>query len=393
MSYEQQLPPNNSPAELLECLVRPAPTVIALEGGPCSGKTTLMAAVAEKSGELDFPLELVPEVATERIAGLQNKGVSITEMAENDRPAYLKFEQGVIGTVLANIERAKAIRRGTNAVILVDRADIASYVTEEEYRQILDDLRWEKPPLQSVVDKVVFLPSVACERPELYAKLAGTNSSRLEATAEDAAAVSAANLREVQTHPELEISWGGDFKDKVGRLAAALLQPELEGEIKQSVPAADAEEFCHAAEARGDLLNVISIEQSYYQMDGREFRLRSSTCSDGARYYHFTVKSGDGVVRGELQRSLTRQDYELLGRAGNQLGNAVSKQRHVILDEPNSPGRRCLWFADRYIEPNLDHWHFETEVDNEAEAKELDKVYAATRQRATESARSLAFIS
>lgn len=371
---------------LLEELMQPTPKVAVIEGGPCSGKSTLLTALGTKASALGQPLVVIPEAASEYIAGLQAEGRDMKDLMENDRPAYLQLESDILGTTVARIEAARLKHVGTDSVVVVDRADIGSYVTDNEYQQILAGLKLDRPPIYSLADKVIFLPSVANENPELYAKLVSTNPARYEASAAEAARVSDANLAAVASHPELEVAWGGDFDAKIGRLVLALLQPELEGEVKLAVPALAAEQYIREARQRGDKLNVMTITQSYHELAGQEFRLR---LTDSAyRHYHLTIKTGSGAVRQELQRSLTLEQYKLLKHA-RQIGQTLVKQRHVVLDPPEADGHRRLWFADNYAAPELPYWHFETEVADEAEASAVASSHP-DRERVTSSARALA---
>jgi hypothetical protein len=376
--------------ELLEELMAPQPVVIGLEGGPCSGKTTLTNEIAAQAERLDRPFVALPEAATHHIEKVMAEGKTIPELAAHDRPGYLEFQRDVLRTIVTNIERAKTVHAGTNAILLIDRPDIGAYVTPDEYRQVLDELGYAKAPIHALVDKLVFLPSVASEQPALYADLRTTNRARYETSADEAAAVCAANLRAVQTHPELEVAWGGEFTEKIKHLAAMVLQPELEGEIKQGVPNADAEAFIRKAIQNGNLLNILTIGQSYHDLGGQEFRLRQSSGDDGGMHYYLTIKTGEGAFRHELQRALAEDEYELLQRA-KRIGNALLKLRHVVLDDADESGRRRLWFADRYIEPELPEWHFETEVKDDTELEELTARYGTARRRVTESAKALIF--
>lgn len=383
-------PENQRQQELLEELMAPRPIVIGLEGGPCSGKTTLTNEIALQAEVLDRPFAALPEAATHHIEKIMAAGKTIPDLAVYDRRGYLEFQKDVLGTIIGNIERAKTVHAGTDAILLIDRPDIGAYVTAEEYGQVLGQLGHAQVPIHTLVDRLIFLPSVASEQPELYAELRGGNAARYETSAEEAAAVCAANLAAVRTHPELEIAWGGEFSEKIRHLAALVLQPELEGEIKQGVPNGEAEAFIRDAEARGNLINTLAMTQSYHELGGQEFRLRRSKGEDGSLHYFFTVKTGEGAFRHELQRGLSEEEYELLRRA-KRIGNALLKLRHVVLDDADETGRRRLWFADRYTQPELPDWHFETEVKDEAELQMLTARYRATRYRVVESAKALIF--
>lgn len=374
--------------DLVEGLLAPQPTVIGLEGGPCSGKTTLSAAIAAGAAEIGRPVVIVPEAASEHLARLSASGRTLGELAVHDRPAYVAFERDVLGTIIARLEQTRQAHVGTDAIVVADRVDIGAYVSHAEHRQLFTHFGLWRPPMYDLVDKVIFLPSVASERPDLYGDLRGTNKDRVEVSADVAAGVCAANLQAVRRHPELQVAWGGDFGNKIRRLAEAVLHPEVEGEVKLGVSPAEAKAFLDKAAQTGGLLNDMTIYQSYHQLGGQEFRLRESTSVEGTDRF-FTVKTGQGALRRELQRTLNQEQLTLLGRA-QRLGRTLVKQRFVVLDDSQPDGRRRLWYADNYRSPGIDEWHFETEVEDEAEAKQIAAQYP-TRRRITESAKELIF--
>ncbi|MEO6761094.1 MAG: hypothetical protein ABI220_01805 [Candidatus Saccharimonadales bacterium] len=375
--------------QLVETLIAPQPVVIGLEGGPCSGKTTLAEEVCSRSEADGRAVVVIPEAATIHISRLAALGKTMPEVIAN-RPAFLQLQRDILGTIIDNISRAKLGAAGTDTIILVDRPDVGGYITSEEYKTVLEDVGQTMPPIHSLVDKLIFLPSVATESPERYAALQGTNTARYETSAEVAAAVGAANLRAIKTHPELYVAWGGSFPDKVRSLAAMILSPEIEGEIKQAVPNEAAETFLGESSNKGNLLNTMEITQSYYKSRFSNYRLRTSRGDDGFVHRYFTVKQGEGVFRNELQRSLDENQYQLLAR-GQRVGRVLHKLRHVILDDEDVVGKRRLWFADKYTGPYLSEWHFETGVDTRAEAQALQVAYAGTRRAVIESAKALIF--
>lgn len=378
-----------SQTELLERLLEPRPTVIAAEGGPCSGKSTLAREVERQSAEFGRPVEVLPEAATEHLTILEAKGISPSYLMQHDRPGWVAFERDVLGTIYSRIRGALDAHAGTDAIILADRADIRSYVTTEEHRQVLADLGEGARPLDSLVDAVVFLPSVASEVPGKYRELQKTNGARYESSAEEAAAVSDANLRAVGTHPELEVAWGGDFQAKIKRLARMILHPEEENEIKQGVPDEQARAYVNQASRAGNLLNIITMQQSYHRLGDTDFRLRASRTADGQIFRHFSVKTGEGAFRTELRRTLDRETYLTL-RTAPQLGQTLLKTRHVVLDPVDSSGKRRLWYADKYESPDLSEWHFETGVENQAEIDELNMLYDGLRRQIHGTAQMLA---
>jgi len=371
--------------ELLEKLLQPQPTVIAIEGGPCGGKSTVLAEIERQAEGIDRPVVIIPEVATFSIEELKRTGHTVPELAQNNRPAFLEFQQNILAGIITEIEAKKDEYRYANAIIVIDRCDIGAYVTPEEYRIILDNLEKETSPLHEYVDRVYYLPSVAREDPKKYEALKHTNTERYE-EADTAIATCEANLWAVAAHPELHISWGGEFTEKMRRVVQGILQPELEGEIKQAVSHPDAVDILGASE----VLCMHGIYQSYHKLQGQEFRLRKQQ-SLGARSFFLTIKQGEGVLRTEIQRRITADEYKVLQQAPR-LGNELYKTRYTLLDTADSDGRRRLWNADTYEQPPIPQWHFETDVETEAEADELDLLYEGIRKRITTSARDLIYM-
>jgi len=384
-----ELHPNNetyvNQQELLERLLQPQPTVIAIEGGPCGGKSTLLAEIERQAEGVNRQVVIIPEVATPHIEELKRAGFTVPELAQNNRPGFLEFQQNILAGIIAEIEAKKDEYKDTDAIIVMDRCDIGAYVTPEENKLILRNLERVISPLHEHVDKIYYLPSVAREDPEKYDRLKHTNTGRYE-EAGAAIATCEANLWAVSAHPELHISWGGEFAEKMRRVAQSILQPELEWEIKQSVSHPDAINILEVSE----ILCMHGIYQSYHELQGQEFRLRKQQ-SLGARSFFLTIKRGEGVRRTEVQRRITADEYEML-RQVPRLGNELYKTRYTLLDTPDGDGRRRLWNADTYEQPYIPRWHFETDVETEAEADELDLLYKGIRKRVTTSARDLIYI-
>lgn len=391
MSEQLHTPEYQPQRELLEQLLSPQPTVVGLEGGPCSGKTTLMGEIERQASETGQTVVLLPEAATQHIERLQAVGRNVLELAANNRPAYVAFQKDVMRTIVDTIQNAKREHAGTDAVIVIDRPDLGAYVTPQEHREIYGSVGLTKPPIHTLVDKLIFMPSVACEDPEAYDRLRRTNSARLEASAEEAAKVSNNNLRAIKTHPELHIAWGGDFQAKMRCLAAAALEPETEGEIKLAVKSWDADELLIVRSSLNWLSNK-EMFQSYHVLDDISFRLRESYEKRGRDYgdYFLTVKTGVGPLRREVQRRLTQEKYLLL-KAVQQEGNELHKRRTTVLDRSDETGRRRQWFVDEYYGLAEPTWHAETDVYDQEEYDEVAKQYQWLGKPTLESAKTLIF--
>lgn len=373
--------------EKIENHIQQQAVVIGFEGGPCGGKTSLLENVRKTAEQLGKTVLIIPETASIFIESLSSSGKNIADLATRDRPAYLEFQEKIVRTIFDKIETAKTQLSGSNAVIVIDRPDIGAYVTKEEYRRILQSIGRDKSPIHSHIDKLIYLPSVATTNPALYDELRHNNRSRYETSAEEAKSVCARNLEAVRTHPELEIAWGGDFGQTIKRLTDFVLNPHTESEIKQHVGSVDAEAYLDEANERKNLLHTMHIRQSYHQYQDRDFRLRRTACEDGVIHHHLTIKTGGGITRTEHQINIPEETYYELSEH-KLIGRAIQKFRHIILDLPDRTNARRMWYADKYHEPFVPDWYFETSVFDETEASKLDMSYPH-RHRVVEDTKTL----
>lgn len=361
MSEYRSSPEYQTQREILSELHKPHPTVIAIEGGPCSGKTTLMERLGTAGGERQ--VVFLPEAATEHIAALQAQNVDIAQLPDKDRAGWLRLERDILSTIVDNIEQARETYAGTDAIIVTDRCDIGAYVTHEEHMQLLNELGLCMPPMLSHVDQLYFLPSLARIDPDRYDEIHRSNPARVE-SASRAQQVCARNLESVSRHPELHISWGGDFEETLRHLTGSILQPELESEIKlQPLPGEDA-----MAAFLGDSHEIgrSAIVQTYHELDGAAFRLREVMTEYGERLRYFTSKTGEGVHRREVQRQVDEMTYSLLGRCPR-VGEPLLKERTLMLRDERS-GKKRAWACDRYFDRRIGEWNIETDVRDETEA-------------------------
>lgn len=357
--------------ELLEQLLAPQPTVIGIEGGPCSGKTTLVEQLAARAATSDRPLVVLPEAATQHIAKLETAGLSVADLAARDREGFVAFETDVLRTIIQQIGAAKERYGGTDAIIVADRVDIGAYLTDAEHRRVLTSLGLDMPPMLSMVDQLYYLPTVARESITRYDELKATNRARYE-TGKQAIATCEANLQAVARHPELHVLWGGDFTEKIAGATEAIFEPEAETELKQSwKDAGMIMREVAMAERKRLMLGMSRIEQSYHECDGRELRLRRLTTEQGETLRYLTVKTGSGLKRHEVQRNISAETFGAL-KALPQLGRMLHKLRYNFLKKDfDSTQSVRQWTADFYCDPHLQRWEVEISVHDEQEAASL----------------------
>lgn len=350
--------------EAIQQLLKPQPTVIAIEGGPCSGKTTLMERLKNQAGERQ--IVCLPEAATEHILRLAEQGVDVSHIEQHDRPAWVEFEKAVLGSIVSSIDEARELYADTDAVIVIDRCDIGAYVTEDEYLEIQKDIGLEVPPMLSHVDQLYYLPSVASIDPVIYHRERANNPARLEPLAK-AQAVCGRNLEAVGRHPELHIAWGGEFNQTINRLVSSILYPEGEGEIKVK-PHQDSEPTQRFFE-KGVVVSQAAIEQTYYELDGTVFRLRRTITDKGEELFFFTIKTGEGVHRHEVQRRIDSNTFRSLSHC-SRVGEPLVKERSMVLMDDGGTKKRA-WALDRYFDRRLPEWNIETDVETDDEAASI----------------------
>lgn len=145
---------------------------IAITGGACSGKTTLLNKLKEQGKTFcGYRMLYIPEAATM----LTNSNVCF----ENDPYEYQK---AILNTQLSleNIfaEYAKSLK--SNTCIISDRGtlDGAAYLGDEQFNELLNEVGISKQQLSGKYDGVLYLVSAAIGAEEHYGD--ATNATRRE---------------------------------------------------------------------------------------------------------------------------------------------------------------------------------------------------------------------
>lgn len=355
--------------EVLERLTAPQPIVVSPEGGPCSGKTTWVehaVAHAEKIGRNVVVLE---EAAGKHINALPGGAEEFVQYLQNDRARFVEIEIAILKDIVESIKAAREKYKGTDTLIITDRASIKAYVSDEEYAQILDAVGHLQSPHVSLVDIMIYLPSVVRESESKYEELKRTNAARYE-TVEEARRVCEANFEAIKDHPELHVFWGGSFEDKIIDATELVMNPNREIEAKfEPSSSGSVEAMLESKMQAGDYITSAKIEQSYHVLGDIEYRLRKNTNENGSVVYYCsfkTVISGD--EKQEIRQTISQADYELL--AEQTCIGQLEKIRHSFFHTDESTGKKRVWVADEYnYEERL--WNLEIEVTS---VEELDSV-------------------
>lgn len=189
------------------------PFVIALTGGPCAGKTTLLDRLRKADTLAGRKLLFVPEAATI----LVGRGYVIGE----DVPAF-QTEVLRLQLELEGEARARAATLEAPCVIVCDRGtlDGAGYCSPEVFSGIIATFDQTRESLAQRYDLVVHLVSAAVEASEAYTT--GNNAARIETLAE--AIAQEHRTRDAWAgHPRrVIVESPGTFEEKIGAAIEAM---------------------------------------------------------------------------------------------------------------------------------------------------------------------------
>lgn len=302
---------------------------INIEGGPCGGKTTALAAVCEWCQNHGYTPIIVPESATHLI----NSGF---------QPGSLPFQRLVLENMLHDIKlRMNAIDELsiTKAVLVFDSglARGLAYVPEEEFIEALTAVGLSLVAARDIYDGVIFLDSAAVGAESYYT--VDNNSARRE-TLEEARAVNERTReawRGTQHLYPIENLPGQSFEQKITRakqaLARSLGEPEpLEKERKFLLNDFDPNMLA-------DVSTPIDVRQTYLEnMTGDAERVRARGQNDHYLFFHTIKKQISPGVTNEFDQLIGRDEYDRL------LIREVSKKLPIVKT------RRCVIADGRYLE-------------------------------------------
>ena len=167
------------------------PFVIALTGGPCAGKTTLLELLRQRQTMCGRKLLFVPEAATI----LVGRGFVIGENVREFQTETLRLQ-----LQLEAQARKQAAQLGQPCAIICDRGtlDGAGYCTPAVFADILRDCGRSRTELARSYDLVIHLVSTAVEAPDAYT--VSNNEARHESL-EEAIAQEHRTFAAWQDHP------------------------------------------------------------------------------------------------------------------------------------------------------------------------------------------------
>ena len=308
--------------------VKDGPTEVVITGGPCAGKTTGLAYLAEKLRERGFRVFTTPEVSTTlTTGGLHNIG----ELQLTDRQAYYATQREFVlmqRDLRARFQGLAACLPDERCVILHDRAemDTASYLTGKEWRALCRELQLDAAEIRDSYDAVIHMVTVARDAPELYNL--ESNPARQELDAAAAVAADEATLAAWIGHPRLRIiDNSSDFSTKLNRVLRVVLdalgEPELVrcrrfllAEAPRSHPA-----LARARAVESEQVYLTSVDPS------REVRLRRRA-EEGQTTYSRVERRITPGLEYEHEEGISAVEYARLLLSRDTSRQALRKTRY-----------------------------------------------------------------
>ncbi len=312
-------------------------TIIALTGGPASGKTTGIAKLVDMLTNRGYKVLVSPESATKLI----NAGVRPWELGSD------LFQEQVLSDTLINltylIKAARAYRAlGFKVVIICDRGamDGKAYTTPDKFKTLVDGMGFKVRDIcENLYHAVIHLRTTALGKEEFYSL--ENNSARTE-TPEQARELDQKTLEAWQRHhhPRV-IDNSTDFDEKINRLlrevCAILGDPEpLEIEQKFLIKIPDIASFpVHTTES--------SIIQDYLlpNEQGETPRLRARSDGESTSYFYTVKRDVRPGVRFETERMIGKREYEELLNLKDPACGTIKKRRV------------CFFYENQFVEVDL----------------------------------------
>jgi len=324
---------------------------IVLTGGPCAGKTSVLAPAREHLEKLGVKTFIVPEVATLAIGG----GIRFQDIDEDNigeiQRGLMELQVKLEDTFIRPAQQA--CDAGFNCVVISDRGalDYKAYMHEPLWKSLLDDNAWSLIGLRDRrYDAVIHMTTAASGAEDFYTL--ENNSARTE-TAEIARELDRRILSAWLGHPHLQVvNNATDFKTKITRVLQALsrvvgipepLEIERKFLVRQILEKTPSQ--CHV-----DRCDITNIEQIYLSK-GHRIRQRGA---DGHYAYTQTIKEeirpgvrteNEWMIAAREYFRLRRQVRPLLQFAPQEIIPLIEKTREVFLWHDQ------VFELDRYINP------------------------------------------
>ena len=329
---------------------------IVITGGPCSGKTEGIAFVKNNLEEMGWRVFTAREKATDVILG----GVrDLQELAKKDPQTYLMLQKAILQWQLDDAKKIRNLAdifQDEPRVILYDRGqqDNKAYVPEGVFDGFLKELGLSVKETCFDFDAVIHMVTAADGAQQHYNL---ENQARSEKDLQDVRDLDARTLAAYIGHPHLYIIDNStDWPGKLDRLFKAVLRT-------LGIPKPVEIERKFLVEKGFNPNNLPQphsferIFQTYIEIptDGfkgivgkSRIRLTHRQNSDGhyLLFYHLSQKTGEGLVRNEVELEITARNFESLRDCARPGQERIDKMRQYFVYKHN------YFSLDFFIEPS-----------------------------------------
>ncbi len=298
---------------------------IVITGGPCAGKTTALEQVKDIFERIGYKVLIVSETATELISsGVSTHQLeSVTDYQLCQISLQIKKEEVFVNA-------ASKVKNADKVIVICDRGvlDSKAYMTEAEFKQILDTLNLNENEICDSYGAVFHLETAAKGAKQFYTL--NNNSARTE-SAEEAIKVDDRLISAWKDHRYFRlIDNSTDFDTKINRLIDEIasfigVQNIFEIERKFLIEYPDIsqlETLCHG--------NKSDITQWYITNESGEMRIRRREEKDGVTYYKTIKKEVEGAKRIEIESIISKEEFATLLESNSLTENSISKIRYCI---------------------------------------------------------------
>jgi len=302
---------------------------IVFTGGPCGGKTSFASRAMEVFSDHGYRVIIDNESATDLISG----GISPATMG------MYEFQKYVIDLQLKKEElcyNAAQNIEGDKVLIFIDRGlfDDKSYVSDEEFRQLLSEFGIREEEVNSRYDMVLHLVTSAKGAEEAYSF--NTNAARYE-TVEVARAVDDRTLECWKDHPNRVIIGNEtDFEWKIIRAMQAVFQylgEEQPVEVFRKYLVELNDDVLQQVLKENNCTQTHIYEQFLKSEEGMEKRIRRRIKNGTTRYYYSEAKVLSSNKRYKTDRILSERQYHSYSPEINKDLNPIDKDRYSFLKD------------------------------------------------------------
>jgi len=299
---------------------------IVITGGPCAGKTTAMSWIQNAFTQKGYMVLFVDETATELISG----GAPWKFTTSNR-----DYQLCVTRLMLAKERAFSDIARTYDAekiLIVCDRGtlDNRAYMSEDEFRYVLEQLQTNEVELRDHYDAVFHLVTAAKGAEEFYTL--ANNAARYE-TVEEAIRVDDGLIASWTGHPHLRVIDNRyDFNEKmlalITEISAFLGEPRpLKNRKKYLIACPDIRWL----ESQPNCEQV-DILQAYLKSEvpGEMIRIRQRGKNGNYLYYETWKRQINDGQRIELEERLSRREFEELMLHRDRDYSPIEKKRYCL---------------------------------------------------------------